>query len=322
MKKQVIILIGSLFILVGTSSGQLVDLNGLWKFALGDQQSWSKPNYDDSNWELIRVPTEWENDGFHDYDGFAWYRTRFDGAKIPRGVQCYLNMGYIDDADEVYLNGQLIGFSGTMPPNFKTAYNSERKYVIPQNFINYTGENVIAVRVFDAVLSGGIVDGHLGVYRIESGSPMLLDLRGVWDFSISRNGAKPNEDGWDKILVPTFWEKQGYRKYDGFAWYRKEFDYTSDMEGQELVLVLGKIDDFDEVYVNGRLVGRTRDDRKFPHSESYSKYRIYYLPEAILKKNAPNLIEVQVEDIGLDGGIYEGPIGITSKDRLYQLIKK
>jgi len=116
--------------------------------------------------------------------------------------------------------------------------------------------------------------------------------------------------------------KQGYRKYDGFAWYRKKFDFTSEMEGQELVLILGKIDDFDEVYVNGRLIGKTRDDKKFSHSDSYSKYRIYYLPEAVLKKDAPNIIEVQVEDIGLDGGIYEGPIGITSKDRLYQLIKK
>lgn len=305
------------------TNGQLIDLNGRWKFALGDQQNWSKKNFDDSSWELIRVPSQWEDDGFHNYDGFAWYRTSFDGSNLPKNVQFFLNMGFIDDADEVYLNGQLIGFSGTMPPNFKTAYNSERKYVIPQNIINYSGQNTVAVRVFDAVLGGGIVDGRLGVYRVASGSPMLLDLQGVWDFSISFTGAKPSDsDSWDKIIVPMFWEKQGYRKYDGFAWYRKKFDFTPGMEGQELVLILGKIDDFDEVYVNGKLVGRTRDDKKFPHSESYSKYRIYLLPEVLLKKSEPNLIEIQVEDIRLDGGIYEGPIGITTRDRLYQLIKK
>ncbi|QSE97011.1 beta galactosidase jelly roll domain-containing protein [Fulvivirga lutea] len=305
------------------SNGQLIDLNGRWKFALGDQGNWSSKDFDDSGWESIRVPSPWENQGFHGYDGFAWYRIKFDGSSLPKGVNLFLNMGYVDDADEVYLNGQLIGFSGSMPPNYQSAYNTERKYIIPQNLINYTGENTIAVRVFDATLGGGIMDGKIGIYRVSAGSPILLDLRGIWDFSISESGAKPADNAhWDKINVPSFWEKEGFRRYDGYAWYRKYFDFTPDLENEQLLLILGKIDDFDEVYVNGKLVGRTRDNRHFPHSKSYSEYRIYYLPSTILNKNEPNLIEVQVEDIGLDGGIYEGPIGITTKDRLYRLINK
>ncbi len=304
------------------SNAQLIDLNGRWKFALGDQQNRSLKDFDDSDWEWIKVPAQWENQGFHGFDGFAWYRTSFNGSRLPKGVKVFLNMGFVDDADEVYFNGELIGFSGVMPPRFRTAYNSERSYVIPQSLINYDGPNVIAVRVFDSQYSGGIVDGNIGIYRVNSGSPMLLDLQGVWDFSISKNGSKPSQnDSWDKILVPKYWEKQGYRRHDGFAWYRKEFELLPEMKNEELVLVLGKIDDFDEVYVNGKLVGRTRDNRRFPHSESYSKYRIYYLSSVVLKENGINLIEVQVEDIGVDGGIYDGPIGITTKDRLYELIQ-
>ncbi|MEQ8575062.1 MAG: hypothetical protein RIB63_13425, partial [Fulvivirga sp.] len=48
-------------------------------------------------------------------------------------------------------------------------------------------------------------------------------------------------------------------------------------------------------------------------STSYSKYRIYYIPKVLLKPTGQNLIEVLVEDIGIDGGIYSGPIGITTK---------
>ena len=34
-------------------------------------------NFDDSEWEKINVPSSWENQGFHGYDGYAWYRTSF-----------------------------------------------------------------------------------------------------------------------------------------------------------------------------------------------------------------------------------------------------
>ena len=153
------------------SNGQLIDLNGRWKFAIGDQNAWSKKDFDDSNWETIRVPSQWEERGFHGYDGFAWYRTSFDGQYLKNSEKLFINLGYIDDTDEVYLNGDLIGFSGSMPPNFKTAYNSERIYVIPKYLINYNGPNTLAVRVFDVTHGGGIVDGDVGIYELVSGSP-------------------------------------------------------------------------------------------------------------------------------------------------------
>lgn len=314
MKTLILILFSGLVMLPQLSNGQLIDLNGRWKFAIGDQSSWSKKDYDDSDWETIRVPSAWEDRGFHGYDGFAWYRTTFNGQYLKEGDKLYVNLGYIDDADEVYLNGELIGFSGSMPPNFKTAFNSERIYVIPKYLVNYNGANTLAVRVFDVTQGGGIIDGDIGIYELVTGSPLLLDLQGIWDFSYTRSGSKPDPDeDWDQILVPGYWEKQGYWKRDGYGWYRKSFDLTSEMYNEELILMLGKIDDFDEVYINGKLAGRTRDNGGVGWSKSYQKLRAYYIPKVLLKPNQPNLIEVLVEDIGVDGGIYEGPIGITTR---------
>jgi len=296
------------------SFGQLIDLNGRWKFIIGDNAAWSSKEYDDSDWGTIRVPSHWENEGFSGYDGFAWYRTSFNGNNLDRSSKYYLNLGFIDDADEVYLNGELIGLSGSMPPKFKTAYNSERNYVITNSVINFNGNNVLAVRVFDVVHGGGIMDGDIGIYEIDTSSPLLVDLQGVWEFSFNKNGNKPNEnDRWDKIIVPGFWEKQGYWKKDGFGWYRREFELSDELSSNELVLLLGKIDDFDEVYINGRLAGQTRDNRRYGESQSYRKFRVYYLPNVLLNFDKKNTIEVRVEDMGNDGGIYEGPIGITTK---------
>jgi hypothetical protein len=295
--------------------GQAQDINlrGSWKFHIGDKKIWSTSHFDDSDWEAIYAPSPWEDEGFNGYDGFAWYRKKFDGHKLSKGENYYLNIGYIDDADEVYINEKLIGFSGSMPPRFKTAYNSERKYPIPSDVINFEGDNIIAIRVFDVTLGGGIIDGDLGIYQ-SAKSRMLVDLQGLWDFVIVGDRDEKDEAEWKKIIVPSPWEHQGYR-YDGLAWYKRSFTIDSKIidKEEDLVLLLGKIDDFDKTYLNGKLIGRTNDGESYGHSGSYDKLRAYAIPLNLLKKNAPNTIEVLVEDMGNVGGIYEGPVGIATR---------
>lgn len=294
--------------------GQNIKLRGDWKFHIGDNLKWASPEFDDSSWETIWVPSPWEDEGFNGYDGFAWYRKTFNGNLLSRGDQYYLNLGYVDDCDVVYLNGYAIGLSGSMPPKFKTAYNTERKYAIPADIINYNGGNVLAVRVFDVTLSGGIVDGAIGIYKARA-SHMIVDLQGLWDFAVTRSeSVKP--DDWNKVMVPSMWEHQGYPKYDGYAWYRKSFELPTSLPSENLYLLAGKIDDFDKVYLNGKLIGATRDNRSMGFSQSYEKLRAYEIPKSILKSEGANLLEVFVEDMGLGGGIYEGPVGVITESNL------
>jgi sialate O-acetylesterase len=295
--------------------GQVINLEGSWRFHIGDQAKWAAPEFNDSDWELIKAPAHWEDEGFNGYDGFAWYRITFDGRWLLKTENYYLNLGYIDDSDEVYLNGRFIGFSGSMPPKFKTAYNSERKYSLLNEYIDFSGENTIAVRVFDVTLGGGIFDGDLGIYRAGK-SRMLVDLQGLWDFSLSLSGQNVTElSDWTKIMVPGPWEHQGYHRYDGFAWYKRSFSIPDRIipANEPLVLILGKIDDFDDTYLNGKLIGRTNDRKRYGSSTSYDRLRVYDIPSGLLKKGVDNVIEIMVEDMGNVGGIYEGPIGITTK---------
>jgi hypothetical protein len=306
-----------------TGTAQVVRLSGNWKFHIGDKLTWSATKFDDNDWEVITAPSAWEEEGFNGYDGFAWYRKKFDGRELEKGENYYLNLGYIDDADEVYVNGTLIGLSGSMPPKFKTAYNSERKYSLPNDVINFTGDNVIAIRVFDVTLDGGIIDGKLGIYG-KPKSRMLVELQGLWDFTKSRDWQPIKDDKeWKKIMVPSPWEHQGYNNYDGFAWYRRSFtiDEKSIGKEDELILLLGKIDDFDRTYLNGKQIGKTYDGEPFGESQSYNQLRAYKIPISLLKKNGVNTIEVMVEDMGNIGGIYEGPVGITTKTAYERFFK-
>ncbi len=95
---------------------------------------WISPKFDDSKWESIHVPSPWEDEGFNGYNGYAFYRKNITISSTYKDRMLYLNMGYIDDVDEVYLNGNKIGSTGSFPPNYNTAYNAERIYYIPAEY--------------------------------------------------------------------------------------------------------------------------------------------------------------------------------------------
>jgi hypothetical protein len=306
-------------------------LRGGWSFSIGINNDWISPKFNDSGWETIKVPSPWEDQGFNGYNGYAFYRKKISFSSSLKGRMLYLNMGYIDDVDEVYLNGRKIGSSGGFPPHFVTAYNAERIYYIPEEYINFDGMNVIAVKVYDSYEAGGIVGGEVGIYGGKSSISFDINLQSIWKFrpgdDIRRKEADFDDSLWDEILVPARWEDQGYRDYDGYAWYRKTFTYNGNAPDDRMVILMGKIDDIDQVYINGTLVGSTgtfptkSNSNVFPGAE-YNAFRGYYLPAGLLKKGQKYVIAVRVLDTGGTGGIYEGPVGIISQTKYIDYWRK
>ncbi len=299
-------------------SDRLVNLRGHWRFSIGDDPSRAQPDFDDGSWTQIYAPKNWEAAGYRGYDGYAWYRKTFTLPKSSLAQQVFIYLGTIDDVDEVYINGEKVGSSGLFPPNYRTAYNERRSYTIPDRLLRAGEDNLVAVRVYDTGGKGGIDSGRLGIYANDL-PPLKVDLSGKWKFRIGDDPkwAAPDldESEFDTLYTPGFWERQGYPNYDGYAWYRKTFTLTPPADRQQMVLLLGKIDDLDEVYLNGVKIGATgkinqpedRDD-----NQSYSQFRGYYFSSEMLQ--ATNTISVRVYDFWQDGGIYEGPLGIASQD--------
>jgi hypothetical protein len=302
----------------------LQNLKGSWQFSIGVNEEWVSPKFDDSKWETIKVPSPWEDQGFNGYNGFAFYRKKITISSSYKGRMLYLNMGYIDDVDEVYLNGHKIGSTGSFPPNYNTAYNAERVYYMPEEDINFDGSNLIAVKVYDSYNEGGIVSGEIGLYGGKNSVNLDVNLQTSWKFQpgddMRRKEADYDDNGWGEIFVPAKWEDQGYRDYDGYAWYRKSFIYKGSSENEKMVIIMGKIDDIDQVYINGTLVGSTgqfpgRSEDNVSTGQEYNAFRGYYIPDDLLKKNQKNVIAVRVLDTGGVGGIYEGPVGIITQTK-------
>jgi len=73
-----------------------------------------------------------------------------------------------------------------------------------------------------------------------------------------------------KYLFPQNGRIRGYRDYDGYAWYRKSIVWTGNAD-EKMVIMMGKIDDIDQVFINGIFVGSTGN---FPEKgREPAKYR-------------------------------------------------
>lgn len=323
MKMIVTFLIALITLLSGQGKNpkQYIDLRGSWKFEIGDSKKYSGPNFNDTQWDEIFVPADWENEGFAGYDGYAWYRKSFSLPASAQSKKLYLHLGYVDDVCGVYVNGNLIGEGGKFPPEYETAYNQEQLFYLPRKFLNYDQQNMIAVRMYDEHLNGGIVGGKIGIYEHNDEIQFLVTLPEQWKFKTgdSEEWKDPSFDDtrWMELIVPAKWDFQGYREYDGFAWYRVTFDVPANLKNENLVMMLGRIDDIDEAYLNGEKIGTTgrfRSDGSVARiREEYLEVRGYDIPLSAIKPGRKNVLAVRVYDNMLIGGIYDGPIGIIAE---------
>jgi len=97
---------------------------------------------------------------------------------------------------------------------------------------------------------------------------------------------------WHAVTIPGYWEDQGVRNLDGVVWYRKEIDVPGHMTGIPARVVLGRIVDADQIYINGQQVGRTT--YQYPQ-------RRYQVPEGILQPGR-NLFVIRVQNNFGKGG--------------------
>ena len=98
--------------------------------------------------------------------------------------------------------------------------------------------------------------------------------------------------GWHPINVPGYWEDQGIKDLNGVVWYRKEIDVPASMTGKPAKVFLGRIVDADELYINGKSIGKT--------TYMYPQRR-YPVPTDVLK-SGKNVVIVRVTNNAGKGG--------------------
>jgi beta-galactosidase len=189
-------------------------VKGEWKFSKGDNLLWKNPDIDDNSWQIVNLPSTWEEHSNYTQDNvYGWYRRELIITADLKGKDIFINVGKIDDVDETYFNGVKVGGMGSFPPNYASAWDILRYYKVPHEIIHYGGINSIAVRVYDGIMGGGIYDEGKKV------------IEGPFESTC------PGGSG------------AGYLNA-GVGWYRKEFRLLEKIKDKHIFI------EFDGVYMN------------------------------------------------------------------------
>ena len=119
-----------------------------WNFSLSDNQKYADRTYNDESWERIQLPHDWSiklsfdkkmgGSAAHLPGGIGWYRKQFKLPRSYNGKVISILFDAICHQSDVYINGHHLGFR---PYGFCSIEYDLTPY------LDYDGENVIAVRV-------------------------------------------------------------------------------------------------------------------------------------------------------------------------------
>ncbi|WP_162601283.1 PP2C family protein-serine/threonine phosphatase [Occallatibacter savannae] len=186
-------------VLLGSSS---VELNGPWKFHKGDDMRWAQPGFNDSGWASVDLTPPpgssdpflgtsgfmpgWTALGNRGYWGYAWYRlqanVQYDPGLSAGGLEIKMPND-VDDAYQVFVNGQQIGEFGKFHKSGVTTYISlPRAFALPKDISG--GPITIAIRVWmdaSTQLTNPDSGGLHGPPILGQAGPIDRMLRLDWD---------------------------------------------------------------------------------------------------------------------------------------------
>ena len=131
------------------------------RFHVGDDMAWLQTGFDDGSWQVLTLDKDWNRQGIRNADGFGWYRLHVVIPSTLKGgvmEQVLLDLGPIDDADETWLNGVLVGKTGRNPEDeggYEGKWQAPRRYLVDPKLVKWDQENIIAVRVYNGGDPGG-----------------------------------------------------------------------------------------------------------------------------------------------------------------------
>ncbi|HLP38186.1 glycoside hydrolase family 2 protein [Lacibacter sp.] len=161
------------------TSDFIVSLDGQWKAAMTNpmaaaeepKDKYKDPGISAAASQLVKadadergmidvesgVEFEKLNSNWSAKDGEIVYRKTFTAPAFAAESSFQLSLGVIDDYDEVYINGILIGKTSEEK---EPVWSYKRTYIIPAGVLK-EGKNVIAIRIWDTYGGGGLMPGTI-----------------------------------------------------------------------------------------------------------------------------------------------------------------
>lgn len=139
-----------------------------WRFFLGDPSGAEKTSFVDASWRGLDLPHDWSIEGKPDQNnpsgagggyfptGVGWYRKTFAAPTSWKNRRISVEFDGVYRNATVYLNGQKLGIQ----PYGYTGFNFDLS-----PYLNYSGPNVLAVRVDNSEQPNSRWYSGSGIYR-------------------------------------------------------------------------------------------------------------------------------------------------------------
>ncbi len=131
-----------------------------WRFRMdvedrGVTAKWFDPALDEAQWGTMRTDTK--DKGWGTDRGFGWYRAELPHAgQEAKGKFKYLHFAACDEDTWVYLNGRQVFEHSCKTTGLLPAQIWMTPFVVPLKNLAVRGEDLLAVRVYNAAHMGGI----------------------------------------------------------------------------------------------------------------------------------------------------------------------
>jgi beta-galactosidase len=157
-----------------------------------------------------------------------------------------------------------------------------------------------------------------GLARSEAKAEDATELpvvRGEWTFKKGDDTLWKDPDwndiSWQIVKLPATWEEHSnYTADNVYGWFRRELTIPAELQGKDIIIDVGKIDDADETFFNGVKVGGMG---QFPphYVSAWDIIRRYKVPHELVHYGGKNIIAVRVFDGIQGGGIYNDGTRVT-----------
>jgi len=152
----------------------VLELEGPWRFQVGDDPRWADPAFDDSNWATVVLSKPLTEQGFDPYTGYGWYRLKLQASQLAQltstpgsqGLDLLVSGGDSIGQLAVFVGGVETGHTEGMTDN-PTMYQSP-PLAVHLGPAAQDGSAVVAIRSWagsNVTVGRGLVD------RVELGVP-------------------------------------------------------------------------------------------------------------------------------------------------------
>ena len=188
---------------------------------------WARPGFDDTDWKTISLPCMVQ-ELWPETNGIYWFRKEIEIPAAWAGKELTLSLGPVDDFDETYWNGVLVGRD--------SVWNVPRSYAVPAAQVK-AGKAVIVIRNTDDHGNGGLYGAPEQLF-VQGPDGQKIPLDNVWKVRLTvsfdkvpRNAAR--EPNLPSVLYNAMVHPIVPYRIAGVIWYQGESNAENALRYQD-----------------------------------------------------------------------------------------